>query len=287
MPRIAFVTDSTCNMPDDLLQKHSITVVPVYVLFGAESFKDYMELAPSEFYRRLAEFKAAGKGMPTTSQPTPEDFRVAYDALAQQGYSDIISIHVSAKSSGTYQSAELARSMVHGINVHVVDSTTTSMQMGFMLLEAIQVAARGGSVDEALAAIERVKAHSCIYFTVADLEHLTASGRTEGHEKMTDTVLSVKPLVTVTGGIPKAVGAERTQSSALEKVLELTRTQMGDARPIRMAVVNGNVSEKASAWAKQAAAGLGFEGEPYIVDFGPGLAVHFGPGLLGVTVQWG
>jgi DegV family protein with EDD domain len=287
MPRIAYVTDSTCNMPEDLIEKHAITIVPVYVLFGDQSFKDYVELPPSEFYRRLIEFKAAGKGMPTTSQPTPEDFRLAYNALAQQGYTDIISIHVTAKSSGTYQSAELARTMVDGVKVHVVDSTTTSMHMGFMLLEAIQTVASGGGVGEALAAIDRVKAHSCIYFTVTDLEHLVASGRTEGHEKVTDTVLSVKPLVTVTDGVPKAVGAERTQSTALAKVLELTRTQMGEARPLRVAVVNGNIGEKASAWAAEAATALGFEGQPYVVDFGPALAVHFGPGLLGVTVQWG
>jgi DegV family protein with EDD domain len=177
--------------------------------------------------------------------------------------------------------------MVDGVKVHVVDSASTSMHMGFMLLEAIEVVARGGDASEALAAIERVKANSCIYFTVADLDHLVASGRTEGHEKVTDTVLSVKPLVTITEGVPKALGAERTQSAALAKVLDLTRAQMGEKRPLRMAVVNGNIGERASLWAKEAAVALGFQGQPYVVDFGPALAVHFGPGLLGVTVQWG
>src|SRR5512145_687446 len=108
MPHIAFVTDSTCNMPDDLVRQHGITVVPVYVIFGESSYKDYVDLPPAEFYRRLAEYKAAGKGMPTTSQPTPHDFRSAYTALAERGATDIISIHVTAKSSGTCQSAQLA-----------------------------------------------------------------------------------------------------------------------------------------------------------------------------------
>jgi DegV family protein with EDD domain len=286
MTRIAFVTDSTCNLPDDLAQEHNITVVPVYVLFGDQSYRDYVDLPPEAFYLRLAEFREAGLGMPTTSQPTPEDFRQAYTALQGQGYTDIISIHVTAKSSGTYMSAELAKSMVAGVNVHVVDSTSTSMHMGFMLLEAIAAVNAGGGVAEALAAIERVKAHSCLYFTVTDLEHLAYSGRTEGHEKATEAALSVKPVIAVTGGIPKAVGTERTQRAALGKVLELTREQMGAANPLRLAVVYGSVSEKAAAWAPEAAAELGFTGEPYQVDFGPGLAVHFGPGLLGVTVQW-
>ena len=105
MSRVAFVTDTTCNLPDELVQQYGITVVPIYVTFGTESYKDYVEMPPDEFYRRLAEFKAAGLGMPKTSQPSPEDFRAVYAALAEQGYSDIISIHVTAKSSGTCQSA--------------------------------------------------------------------------------------------------------------------------------------------------------------------------------------
>jgi DegV family protein with EDD domain len=286
MEKIAFVTDSTCNMPEDLIQQHAITIVPVYVLFGDEAYKDYIEMPPAEFYRRLSEYKAAGKGMPTTSQPSPEDFRIVFDSLAQQGYTDVITIHVTAKSSGTYQSAELASSMVDGINVHVVDSTTTSMHMGFMLLEAIQAVSKGGGVKEALEAIDRVKANSCIYFTVTDLEHLASSGRTEGHEKVVETAISVKPIISVQDGIPKALSTERTSRAALHKVLEYTRKMMGDARPKRLAVVHCDVEDKAANWASEAATALEFTGNPFIVDFGPGLAVHFGPGLLGVTVQW-
>ena len=287
MPRIAFVTDTTCNLPEDLAQKYKITIVPVYVMFGDEAYKDYVEMPPPEFYRRLDEFKAAGKGMPTTSQPTPEDFRQAYSSLAQQGYTDIISIHVTAKSSGTYQSAELATTMLkEDVKVHVVDSGSTSMHMGFMLFEAIRVADEGGSAEEALAAIEQVKANSCLVFTVTDMEILAASGRTEGHEKATNSVVSVKPVISVLDGVPKAIGTERTQRAALQKVLQFALEQMGDKKPKRLAIVNGNVVQKATKWAPEAADALSFEGEPYVVDFGPGLAVHFGPGLLGVALQW-
>ena len=196
-----------------------------------------------------------------------------------------MSIHVSAKASGTVNSASVARDMVPGATVHVVDSTSTSMHMGFMLIEAIEVAARGDSVEEALAAIENTKAHSCLYFTVTEVEHLASSGRTEGAEKATEAAVSVKPIINV-DGVPKAVGAERTQKAALAKVLELTKARIGDARVKRLAVVNGNVPDKAAEWAKEAAAALGYMGDPLIVDFGPALAVHFGPGLLGVAAQW-
>ncbi len=287
MSRIAFVTDTTCNLPESLIQSHNIAIVPVYVIFGDQSFKDYLDMPPEEFYRRLVEYKAAGNGMPTTSQPTPEDFRNCYTALAQQGYIDIISIHVTAKSSGTCQSAELAKTMVEGVNVHVVDSTTTSMHMGFMLLEAIETVTKGGGVNEALEAIERVKDHSCMHFTVTDLEHLATSGRTEGHQKATEAPISVKPIIAISEGVPKALGVERTQHLALEKVLNLTQAQIGTAKVQQLAIVNGNIAHKASQWADEVCDRLGFTGMPYIVDFGPALAVHFGPGLLGVTVQWG
>jgi DegV family protein with EDD domain len=287
MSRIAFVSDTTCNMPDELIQSHDISIVPVYVIFGDQSFKDYIELKPVDFYRQLAKYKASGKGMPTTSQPTPEDFRLCYAALAQQGFTDIISIHVTAKSSGTCHSAELANTMVPEVNVHVVDSTTTSMHMSFMLLEAIEAVKKGGDVADALEAIERVKSHSCMHFTVTDLEHLSSSGRTENHEKATEAPISVKPVISITDGVPKAVGVERTQHLALEKVLNLAKGQMGEAKPLRLAIVNGNIAQKASQWADEVCTRLGFAGDPYIVDFGPALAVHFGPGLLGVTVQWG
>ena len=287
MSRIAFVTDTTCNMPDELIQSNNISIVPVYVIFGDQSFKDYIELKPVDFYQRLTEYKASGKGMPTTSQPTPEDFRLCYSTLAQQGFTDIISIHVTAKSSGTCHSAELANTMVPEVNVHVVDSTSTSMHMSFMLLEAIETVNKGGDVADALEAIERVKSHSCMHFTVTDLEHLSSSGRTENHQKATEAPISVKPVVSITDGVPKAVGVERTQHLALEKVLNLAMDQMGEAKPLRLGIVNGNIPEKASKWSDEVRTRLGFTGEPYIVDFGPALAVHFGPGLLGVTVQWG
>lgn len=286
MSRIAFVTDSSANLPQELAQRHNITVVPVYVIFGEQSFKDYVEISPPDFYRRLAERKASGQEMPKTSQPPPEDFRAVYAALAEQGYTDIISVHVSAKASGTCRSAEMAKELASNVNIHVVDSATTSMHMSFMTLAAAEAVDKGGGVAEALAAIEQVKAHSCIHFTVTEVEHLAASGRTEGREKATEAEISVKPIVSVIEGVPKAVGTERTQRAALEKVLELTRQRMGEGRVKRMAVVNGNIADKADQWATQAAEVLGFKGQPYVVDFGPALAVHFGPGLLGVAIEW-
>jgi DegV family protein with EDD domain len=286
MSKIAFVTDSTCNLPPELVSKYNINVVPIYVVFGEQSYKDDADLTIEKFYSKLLEYKALDKGMPTTSQPTPEDFRTCYTGLAQQGFTDIISVHVSAKFSGTCQSAELGKANLEGINVHVVDSTSASMPMGFMLLEAIEAIAEGGGVEQALAAIKRVQAHSCLIFTVAELDHLSSSGRTEDHEIATEALLSENPVVAITDGVPKAVEIERTQEAALNKVLQMVNTRKGAARLRRLAIVHGNVAIRAVLWAQDASAALDFDKDPMVVDFGPSLAVHFGPGLLGVAAQW-
>lgn len=282
---VALVTDTTCNMPPALLAELGVTVVPVYVVFGTESFKDTEELPPAQFYARLAASRAEGV-IPKTSQPNPEDFRRAYARCQAAGAVDVISVHVTAKASGTYGSAEMAKALIPDLRVHVVDSASTSMIIGYMLQEAHAVLQAGGSAAEAVAAMEAVKAHSALIFTVADVEHLTASGRTQGADKAAAAIVSVKPIIAVQDGVPKAVAQERTQKAALDKVLELTRERIA-GRPVkRLSIVNGNIDPKAREWAGEAAAALGFAGEPLVVDFGPGLAVHFGPGLLGVAVQW-
>ncbi len=285
-PSLAFVTDSTCNLPEELVQRYSISVVPVYVIFGDQSFKDGVEITTEVFYEKLLAYRKETGQMPTTSQPSPGDFQAVYERLAAQGVQEVISIHVSAKASGTCQSAELAAKAVPELRVHVVDSGTTSMHMGFMLLEAIEAVENGGDAAAALAAIERVKAHSALYFAVTRVEHLEASGRTEGADRAAQAAMQVRPVVGLVDGVPKVVATERTNKGALRRVLHLAQEAKGDARPVRLAIVHANIPEQAQAFAQQAAEALGFTGEPYIVDFGPALTVHFGPGLLGVAVQW-
>jgi len=287
MSRVALLTDTTANLPRDLAAQMGIRQLPVYVIFGDESLKDYEEISPEEFYRRLVEYKQETGNMPTTSQPSPADFVAAYESLADEGYDEVISVHVTAKGSGTFRSAQIAAEEVKGrIRVHVVDSATTSMQMGFMLLAAAEVLRRGGTAGEALAAIEDVKSRSALFFTVTELEHLAASGRTEGVEKAAQSALKVKPIVGLLDGVPKVVDTARTYRIALQGVIRQVKRAAWGASIVRLAVVHGGIYEKAKAWADEAADALGYTGEVIITDFGPALAVHFGPGLLGLAAEW-
>jgi DegV family protein with EDD domain len=211
MSAIRLVTDSTVNMPDDLAKNYQITIVPVYVVIGDKSYKDYVEMPPEKFYSTLAEIKAKGGEMPKTSQPSPGDFQQAYTKLADAGAGDIISVHVSAKASGTCNSATIAKdSVASRVRVHVVDSATTSMHMGYMLIEAAKAIQRRNA-EKALAVIESVKANSTLYFTVTELEHLEASGRTVGSDKVTEAEVKIKPVVGLIDGRPQVVSPERTQ----------------------------------------------------------------------------
>lgn len=284
MSDIALVSDSTANIPDDLLKRYDITIVPLYVLFSGKAEKDSVDFTPAEFYQRLAAIKAAGGELPKTSQPSPVDFEHAYNALAQAGAKHIISVHVSTKMSGTTNSAQIAADMVsQRVQVHVVDSKTISMQMGYMILEAAEAIRHGGGVQGALDVIEKVKGNSCTYFTVTELEHLEASGRIAGSDKVAEAEIKVRPVIGIQDGSASVVSPERTQRAAIEKVIDLTRNRLQALSIKAVTVVHANAPDRAEALKARVPAELGYQGEIRIVDFGPVLAVHVGPGMLGLA----
>lgn len=283
MKEVRFVTDSTANLPDEFRREYDVTIVPVYVIFGDKSYKDYSEMSIADFYGRLAEIKAKGGQMPTTSQPSPADFVTAYEQLIREGAKHIISIHVTAKSSGTVNSANIAKGMVSGADIHVIDSTKTTMLIGYMIQEARQVLDQGGSAEEALAAINQVIANCSLYFTVTEVEHLEASGRTFGHEQVAAAEIKIRPVIGVIDGVPKVLSPERTQKAAIDKVIEFSRKAMAGKRIKGVTVVHGNAMDRAVALQARVPAELGFGGHVYVTDFGPALGVHFGQGLLGLA----
>lgn len=281
MKEIRYVTDTTANLPPEFARKIDVKLAPIYVIFGDKSYKEISEMSIAEFHARLAEAKATGGAMPTSSQPSPADFVEIYEGLIREGAKHIISIHVTAKSSGTVNSANLAKDMVHGADIHVIDSGSTTMLMGYMIEEATKA---GNNIDAALAAVERVKANSSLYFTVTELEHLEASGRTKGHEQVAAAEIKIKPVIGVLEGVPKVVSPERTQKAAIDKVIELTKAAMAGKKIKGVTVVHGNALDRAEALKARVPTELGYTGQIYVTDFGPGLTVHFGPGLLGLAV---
>lgn len=282
MGKFGFVTDSTAYLPPALMEKYNVKVAPIQIIFADRIYKEGVDLTPEEFYAKLAEWKAAGKEMPTTSQPTPADFVSAYEELIADGVDQILCITVTAKSSGTFATAQMAKGMVSGAEITVVDSETTNMQMGYMLLEAAKVLEGGGTMEEALAAIEKVKAKSCIYWTVTELEHLERSGRTAGAKEAIESAVRVKPVVSIVDGIPTMVDKVRTEKAGVDRVIELVKEKMAGSKIKGMTVVHTNIPDKAQKFAERVRAEFDYGGEIFINELGSGVAVHFGPGCLGL-----
>lgn len=155
--------------------------------------------------------------------------------------------------------------------------------MSYMLIEAGEAMRRGGGVQDALAAVERVKANSCTYFTVTEVEHIEASGRVEGADQAAEAEIKVRPVIGIFDGQTKVVSPERTQRAATEKVIELTRSRLQGLKLKGVAVVHTNARDRAEALKARVPGELGYKGEVFVVDFGPVLAVHVGPGVVGLV----
>lgn len=194
MAKVQVITDSTADIPKDLVKELGISVVPLKVHLASESYLDGVNISSSEFYSRLKEIDQ----MPTTSQPSPSDFVEAYREAMENGSTEILSIHLSSAFSGTYQSATLAKSMVEGeINVTVLDSKTASYAIGTIVVAAAQAAQEGKSMDECVAVARRVMESKEVYFLVDTLDYLQKGGRIGKASAVVGSLLNIKPILSI------------------------------------------------------------------------------------------
>ena len=192
MSKIGIVTDSTCDLRPEELEALDVVMVPLTVHFGEESFRDWIDLTPEEFYPKLASFS----GLPTTSQPSPADFTAAYDRLADSGVESIVSIHLSAALSGTFESAMLA-AKTSKIPVRVVDTKRASQSAGLVVKAAVE--AREAGLDAAAIEARAIEvAASCrLYFLLDTLDNLVKGGRAGKATGLAASLLNIKPVLQV------------------------------------------------------------------------------------------
>ncbi len=206
----AIVLDSTSDWPEAAERFPNMCVVPLYVRFGDEMFRDHVDLSPHDFYERLRH----ATELPTTSQPTPQDFIDAYQQLA--AYERIYVLTVSAKLSGTFQSASLAGEE-DGHRVRVVDTETASMAMAMLAL-SIQRRLESGTTDEEIdSLIEHFRRDNRVVFTVGTLEYLAKGGRIGKAQALAGTILNVKPILSVEDGVIIPIARVRGRQKALEE----------------------------------------------------------------------
>ncbi|HJM75770.1 MAG TPA: DegV family protein [Dehalococcoidia bacterium] len=217
---VRVVTDSTADLPAGLAAERRIEVVPLTVLFGDEQFRDGVDITASEFYARLA--RAAE--LPTTSQPPPALFREAYERLIADGATEILSIHVSGKLSGTLDSARQGAQGLDARIVHV-DSQMASLAVGIGVLRAADAIADGASLDEAAAVVETQFGRTHVYIVLDTLEYLRRGGRLGRASAVIGTMLKVKPVLSFVDGEVAQLARGRTQAKALEVSLKLAAEQ--------------------------------------------------------------
>ncbi len=276
---VKIVTDSTSDLPPEVAQELGITVVPLYVRFGKESYRDGVDLSAEEFYRRLVQ----GDIFPSTTAPSPGDFTQVYQRLAQET-DEIISIHISTKLSSTCNAALLGREDLNrGCRVEVVDSLLASMGCGLLAIVAAKAAAEGAGLDEIVEMARRVIPRTHFFGLVDNLEYLHKGGRIGRAQAFLGTKLRVKPILAVRDGEVRPVERVRTISKALDRLCELVK----ERQPFKeMAVLYSTTPEGADQLMARLAPLFPRE-KMYKSVFGPVIGTYLGPGTLAVTLMEG
>ncbi|MBM4445506.1 MAG: DegV family protein [Chloroflexi bacterium] len=276
---VKVVTDSTSDIPTDVLQDLCISVVPLYVVFGDKTYRDRVDIREEDFYRRLT----TELTLPTTSVPPPQDFADVYNRLADET-DEIISIHLTAKESGTYNSARLGRDLVRKkCRVEVVDSQSISMACGLLAMAAAREAMAGRSLDQVTEIVRRSLHRTHILFMVDTLKYVVRGGRIGKAQGMLGSVLGVKPLLTMRDGDLSLSGVARTRARAVQRLFDFAR---GYPRLTEAAVpytTNREAADKLAEDVRRAFPGAAV----HVTRVGPALGTHAGPDSMGMVVMEG
>ncbi len=277
MAKVKVVTDSTAYLPHELIERYGIRIVPLKVLFGTESYDEGVDITNDEFYRRLAEAKT----LPTTSQPSVNDFIQAYTELAQGGH-PILSIHISSKISGTVNSALTAKSEFPEAQIEIVDSLFTSMGLGMIALDAARAADEGQPLLEIKASAEKLIQSMNLIFVVDTLEYLQKGGRIGAASALLGTLLRIKPILHLKDGLIQPIAKVRTKHKAMEHLLELVEERVRGGTSVRVTVIHAQAAEEALALGEEVRGRFNCV-EMYFSELGPVIGAHVGPGTLGLA----
>jgi len=275
MPGVYVVTDSSSDLTPDEVADLDVEIVPLTVRFGPDEFTDGVELSVEDFYKRMA----ASEELPQTACPAPGAFAAAFQRAADAGADAVVCVTISGDLSNTLQSAETAAAgFAGGIPVRVVDSRSVSAGLGTMVLEAAASARSGADLDAVVAGVEGLIPRTRVFAVLNTLENLRKGGRIGGAKAMVGSMLSIKPMVDVTGGTVREAGKARTRRRAMDLLYQ----QMTDAGDISdVAVMHGLASDiqefldLIAPRFSRASIRLGI--------LGAVIGVHGGSGILGVS----
>ena len=272
---VALITDSTCDLPQALVDQYQIGIVPLGVVWGDKVYRDRMELSPEEFYQRLT----TDKNHPSSTQPSPADMQKAFSDAIAGGAKEIVMVAISSGMSGTFQLAEqVGREM--SVPVHVVDAKGPTMTVGWQVLAAARTRERGGNALEMVAAAAKARAKMVQLVCLDTLEFLHRGGRIGTAKKLIGSLLDLKPIIQVdhTTGTVVSLAQARTRKKSIDMFVSRFFEMLGEGKK-HVALLHGNAFEEATALAERIQ--QEFNPTEMIVNLtGPVMGIHTGPGAL-------
>ena len=273
--RIQVAADSVCDLPDEIVSKLDIRVIPTYVNIGEKSIPDDGKaLDRQTFYRQLPTMSK----QPTTAAPSPGDAEAFYRSMLTDGAEQIVSIHVPERLSGVLNSMRLGARAVNARRVALVDSLQLTFGIGFQVWVAAELAVEGTSLDDILVAIERVRLHTEVYAIIDTMQYLQRSGRVSSLVAGIGTLLKIKPIIRVADGDITPLARSRTWSRAEAKLKALTQDQAPIERLAILHIDNRAGAERFLDSIREIA-----PQETFVIEVCPTLGAHIGPGSIGVA----
>ena len=277
MAGVRVVTDSACDLSCELADRYGIAVVPLTIRFGDEELLDRRDLSPAEFWRRCKESPT----LPQTAAPPPGAFASAYERAAAEGADGVVCLTLSAGVSATHQAALAgARAFEGRLPVVVIDTRSLTMGEGLMCIAAAELAATGASLEEVAALARDLVARTRMLGVVDTLDHLQRGGRIGGAAALVGSILSIKPVIEVRGGVVEQESRQRTRSRALDYLLAKV---VADAPLERLAVCDGAAPDIDAVVERLRSVEVAHE--LVVCDLGPVIGTHSGPGTVGVCYQ--
>jgi len=275
--KIAVVTDSTCDIPDAMVEEYNVHVVPLRILYQNEEYLDKVEISPEDVYTRLKD------EVPTTSLPRPQDVSELLERLKTEGFTHVLIIHLSAGLSGTGQMLRNMAEEMQGVEVKVMDSKSISMGLGIQVLEAAKAVRDGLPFAKVCQAAETARDNSTVHFVLATLEYLKRGGRIGKVAGTLGQMLNVKPIIFVNReGIYETAAKVRGRRQSIDRLIQVAKERLES--PGVVAVCHG-AAEREMEEIVEALQGLNNVRELMVAHVSPVIGVHTGPGTIGIMVH--
>jgi DegV family protein with EDD domain len=279
MTKIALITDTDSSLPAELAKKYGIVQVPIIIQFGEESFKDVYEINNETIFLRIDK---EGK-LPTTAAPSPGQFAEAFKTAFASGAEAILCMNISSEMSATYASARQAADLFPEKRIEVMDTRSLALGQGYMVLAAAETIARGGTIEDAMAAAVDVRDRTYLFGALATLKYIAMSGRVSSLAAGMAGLLDIKPVLTLQNGKLELLEKIRTQNKSWNRAIELTAEKTAGRKIEKMTVLNVKCPEAAKQFDGMLRAALPCPDEILQVPVNPGLSIHTGAGMVAVV----